>query len=332
MKNTLFTLFLLVQLIGFGQYAPAAGQIGTTAIRKDSSAIIAWATGVQITRGYINASNHSAVYGGSSFATFGTDNNALGQAEGNSTDVVSLGDSGIAIVTFQQPIKNGLGSDFCVFENGVADFLELAFVEVSSDGIHFVRFPAYSETQTTTQVSSFGIVDPTQIHNLAGKYLQGYGTPFDLDDLADSTGIDLNYITHVKIVDVVGSINPLYASYDALGRPVNDPFPTAFNSGGFDLDAVGVLNQAPLGIKENGWVTELVEVYPQPFNNELNISQLPIGEEVQIQIFSETGQIVYQNIIIAQGTTTFYPQLNTGIYFLHISSQQKVEVRKVLRE
>ncbi|MEO9257894.1 MAG: T9SS type A sorting domain-containing protein, partial [Crocinitomicaceae bacterium] len=196
----------------------------------------------------------------------------------------------------------------------------------------FVRFPAYSETQTATQVNSFGIVEPTKIHNLAGKYQQGYGTPFDLDDLADSTGIDLNHITHVKIVDVVGSINPLYASYDALGRPVNDPFPTAFASGGFDLDAVGVLNQAPLGIKENGWVTELIEVYPQPFNNELMIAQLPFGEEVQIQIFSETGQIVYQNTTIAQGTTTFYPQLNAGIYFLHISSQQKIEVRKILRE
>lgn len=324
--------FLSVQFIGFGQYAPAAGQNGTTAIRKDSSAISAWATGIQITRGYINAADHAATYDGSTFASFGTDNNAIGHAEGNTIDVVSLGDGGTAILTFQQGIKNGAGPDFCVFENGVANFLELAFVEVSSDGVHFVRFPAYSETPNSTQVNSFGIVDPTKIHNLAGKYQQGYGTPFDLADLADSTGIDLNHITHVKIVDVVGSINPLYASYDALGRPVNDPFPTAFASGGFDLDAVGVLNQAPLGIKENGWVAELVEVYPQPFNNELTIAQLPIGEEVQIQIYSETGQIVYQNTTIAQGTTTFYPELNSGIYFLHILSEQKVEIRKILRE
>jgi len=32
---------------------------------------------------------------------------------------------------------------------------------------------------------------------------------------------------------------------DGLGQPIYDPYATAFASGGFDLDAVGVLNTVP---------------------------------------------------------------------------------------
>jgi len=51
--------------------------------------------------------------------------------------IVSLGDSGVADVTFAGAIYNGPGADFAVFENGFLNatndslaFLELAFVEV----------------------------------------------------------------------------------------------------------------------------------------------------------------------------------------------------------
>jgi hypothetical protein len=44
-------------------------------------------------------------------------------------------------------------------------------------------------------------------------------------------------------VDVVGSITPAYATYDSQGNMVNDPWPTPYSSSGFDLDAVGVINQ-----------------------------------------------------------------------------------------
>jgi hypothetical protein len=47
----------------------------------------------------------------------------------------------------------------------------------------------------------------------------------------------------VRIVDVVGSLT--LGSVDSLGNVVNDPYPTAFASGGFDLDAVGVLHAVP---------------------------------------------------------------------------------------
>src|SRR5436190_1349772 len=132
-----------------------------------------------------------------------------------------------------------------VFENGFNDtFLELAFVEVSSDGVHWVRFPAHSLTQTTQQIdqadANNSAIDPTDVDGLAGKYRAGWGAPFDLAALTGKPFLDVNQVTQVRIVDVVGCLNPTYASYDSDGRVINDPWPTPFNSGGFDLDAVAV--------------------------------------------------------------------------------------------
>jgi len=80
-------------------------------------------------------------------ASFGDESEALGVAEGNSVDVLSLGDMGQATLTFDVEIEDGEGWDFAVFENSLDDtFLELAFVEVSSDGEDFYLFPAVSLT------------------------------------------------------------------------------------------------------------------------------------------------------------------------------------------
>lgn len=227
-----------------GPYAPAVGQEGTTAIHKDSEQFVSWATGIQLTRGYTDISNPVA------FASHGYPALGIHKAEGGSMEVVSFGDGGEAILTFDRPIVNGDGYDFAVFENSFDDsFLELAFVEVSSDGVNFFRFPCVSLTSETEQVGGFGKVDPTNIHNFAGKYRQGYGTPFDLEDVAHNEGLDVNNIRFVKLIDVIGCIDDEYATYDSEGHKVNDPWPTDFHSGGFDLDGVGVINAgAPYSI------------------------------------------------------------------------------------
>src|SRR5262249_13856862 len=71
-------------------------------------------------------------------------------------------------------------------------------------------------------------------------------TPFDLAELAGTSPLlDVNNVQFVRLLDVVGTINPQYATLDGQGNIVNDPWPTAFGSSGFDLDAVGVINQVP---------------------------------------------------------------------------------------
>lgn len=232
-----------------GSFAPAAGQPGSTAIDKSSSQFVAWATGFEnLIRGPQDINSPAGAA-----ADFGSGALTLGQAVGDSFDVVSLGDGGQITLTFDQAITDGVGADFAVFENGFSDtFLELGFVEVSSNGTDFFRFDAVSETQTSTQVGGFGALDPTDLNNLAGKYRQGFGTPFDLAELDGvSVLLDVSAVTHVRIVDVVGRItaapgNPGWSpSLDSLGNIINDPYSTPFGSGGFDLDAVGVINQVP---------------------------------------------------------------------------------------
>jgi len=226
---------------GAGPFAPAAGQPGSTAISMDDPRLVGWATDISLQRGYLDISQPML-----GLVDYGAAENALGKAQGNSMDVVSLGDGGVATLRFGRAIRDGDGPDFAVFENSFSDtYLELAFVEVSSDGTNFVRFDAVSLTPTDTQKGAFDPLDPTDIHNLAGKYRQGYGTPFDLAELAGSPELDIDHISHIRVLDAVGSLDDAYATYDSQAHKVNDPWSSPFASGGFDLDAVGVLHQAP---------------------------------------------------------------------------------------
>ena len=172
----ILTIVLSFQLTA--QFHPPVGSTGTSAMHKDSSAFVGWAQQCIIQRGELDISNPSLGY-----ASVGDGFSALGQAGVNG--VVSLGDAGEATLTFEYTIYDGPGWDFAVFENSFNDsYLELAFVEVSSDGVNFQRFPAVSNTQDSIQIDGFGNIDATKINNLAGKYRSLYGTPFDLADLA----------------------------------------------------------------------------------------------------------------------------------------------------
>jgi hypothetical protein len=184
---------------------------------------------------------------------YGNPENALGKASGNEYDIVSLGRGGSITLAFEYPIKNGEEWDFAVFENAFNDkFLELAYVEVSSDGNTFVRFNSCS--RTPSPVSGFGTIDYTNITGLAGKYEKGYGTPFDLLDLVRKpevyTGmVNINRISYVRIIDIIGDGTYYDDRTDAMksrwgeNNPIFDPYPTFEESAGFDLDGVGVRYQ-----------------------------------------------------------------------------------------
>ena len=262
------------------------GTVGCRGIHCDNPILVAWATGCEVTRGYQDIALQGLR------ASHGSAQDAIGKVtESNTTNVVSLGDGGEAVLTFAKPIVNGEGYDFAVFENSFNDlFLELAFVEVSSDSNYWVRFPAISNTQTATQVNgSSGSIDARYIHNLAGKYRVGWGTPFDLDDLAGDPQLDFDNIRYVKVIDVVGSINPLYASYDSRNRIINDPYSTYFASGGFDLAGVGVINE-----KSDVSVTDAeimpYRIYPNPTRGQLRITSYELKDGDVIEIYNVVGQ------------------------------------------
>ena len=205
---------------------------------------------------------------------------ALGLVKGDEFHVVSLGDltaeqigmdpslAPVGKVTLHltdtlhpAPMRNLPGADFVVFENGVVSesgtggaevggvFGELAYVEVSSDGFSFARFPSIS--LTTGSVPSYGTLDPTKIFNLAGKHVNAaancWGTPFDLAALAGhplviAGTLDLNNVRYIRIVDIPGNGSFLDSALPAP-HPIFDPWHT-FGSGGFDLEAIGVISAA----------------------------------------------------------------------------------------
>ncbi|MEE0900231.1 MAG: DUF4465 domain-containing protein, partial [Bacteroidales bacterium] len=142
-----------------------------------------------------------------------------------------LGDGGIALITFSSPIIDGEGEDFCVFENGFnSTYLELGFVEVSSDGEHFYRFPATSYT-------TYNDIRPELLNNIAGKHEVGWGTPFDLSEIEDDEFFNRNNVRYVRIVDIIGGLDT-----DSQGNVIYDGT-SGGPSTGYDLTGVGVLNQ-----------------------------------------------------------------------------------------
>ena len=205
----------------------------------------------------------------------------LGQVSGSNFNIVALGelsqaqiDGGVPpgqlVLGFGMPIGNGPGADFAVFENGSpggdenAVNGELAYVEVSTDGSNFARFPCVSlnelvEDPGDPNVRGYRTIDARDVHNLCGKHANAYGsswgTPFDLRDLAQHplvTGgvVDLNGIHYVRIVDIPGSGD--YFDDLAPPNPIYDMWET-WGSGGADIEAVGVVNRSRTLVVESSY-------------------------------------------------------------------------------
>ena len=318
-------LLAMVPVALWAQFAPAQDKPGTTAMHADSSAFVAWAMGCTVERGPMRIDKPE-----NGLASFGEEALALG-VPGGTMDVISLGDGGSATLTFASPIYNGPGPDFAVFENGFANAqnpdtwaLELGFVEVSSDGVNFFRFPAVTYVQTETQLGNGGSIDPAQLHNFASKYGAFYGTPFDLDEVEDNALLDKNHITHVRIVDVVGNIDPQYATYDSEGHIINDPWPTGFASSGMDLDAVGVIyDLAHYDVVDNE--VEIVAVYPNPLKDRLTVK----AENLQsVEVYNIVGQLV----MTASSSVVAMDDLNQGVYFVRVNADGKTVTKRIVKQ
>ena len=309
--------FILFSFCGYSQsFAPEPGVPGSTAIHADSAIISEWASNLTVSRGYIDIA-----IPGLGFATYGSTQDAIGPADGLS--VVSLGDGGEAVIQLEQPIYDGPGPDFAIFENGFIDhYMEFAFVEVSTNGVDFVRFASTSEIPLTTQIDNFSTSDCRMVNNLAGKYRQNYGTPFDLNELNDSSAIDIMEINYIRLIDVVGSINPSYGSSDAYGNLINDPYPTPFESGGFDLDAIGLIHVQELGISEQ---EKTASVYPNPFTSIINIK---LSGEHTLRLIDLSGQM-HREIKFTDKATLDTEDLVTGIYVCFLDDQQPIKVVKL---
>ncbi|MBN2580437.1 MAG: autotransporter-associated beta strand repeat-containing protein [Pirellulales bacterium] len=220
----------------------------------------------------------------------------LGPVTGNNSDIASLGDMnatdiadwqadpetyhgpGVLTLTFSDPISNGSGADFAVFENGFISeggtgsagqiLAELGYVEVSTNGVDFARFPSVSLTPEL--VGAYGTSDPTDVYNLVGKHVNAsgdsWGTPFDLQQLAGHPlvlggTVDLEKINYIRIVDIPGCgafqdqatslIDPTTGQPYTSDHDVYDAWET-WGSGGVDFEALGVIHYYGKTL-DSGW-------------------------------------------------------------------------------
>lgn len=322
MKKQFLLLFLFLgyQAILRAQFQPQAPLSGHHAVHKDDTLIKSWATGAIFEPGWIQLTDTSLGKVGQ-----GNIGNVLGKANSN---LISMGDGGVITFTFDAPIMNGEGPDFLVFENGFLKqddsslaFLELAFVEVSSNGTDFVRFPATSHIPDTTQYDNFTFTNAEQLNNLAGKYIMNWGTPFDLEELKGMSNLDIDKITHVRIIDVVGILDNNLGSKDKDGHLINDPFPTPFPSCGFDINAIGVLHNAD-GTQNIPIRSLHLSIYPNPAASTLYIDNGFSSENNIIVIFNTQGQTVYNQPYT--GSTIDISHLVPGSYIIRLQNEHYV--------
>lgn len=199
-----------------------------------------------------------------------------GGLNGGSLDVLTLGTGGDVTLGFDVTITDGPGADFTVYENGFAFsggvFAETAFVEVSTDGTTFARFPAYYYGDPGP-VPAFGALPFATFEGLTGG-LPGIanvvtntvdpfdpvvsgGEAFDLADLADvpevvSGAVDVANIHYVRLVDMVGG-----TVADPNGNLIWD---NGGATGNADIDGVAVIqhtgNQSPTAPTIDLWIDD----------------------------------------------------------------------------
>jgi hypothetical protein len=254
-----YTALVAIMYVNFAP-AAIAGPFNNVGISRNDSSIDQWAATVV---SYQPAPGVAAAFSDPAAA--------LGPAD---ESVVSLGDldgqqigegvpPGAITMAFATPIRNGPDWDLLVFENAAALFPppfvfgELAYLEASSDGVHFARFPSVSlnvepgqgvagETElNTTFGRAFAGINITNVSNLAGIHPGNFGTAFDLDDLSgmplvQSGDVDLHGIRFVRLIDIPGN----GAFLDSQGRAILDAWVTR-GTGGLDLDAIGARYAVP---------------------------------------------------------------------------------------
>ena len=180
----------------------------------------------------------------------------LGQG---SIAVYSLGTAGSLTLHMEPPLLDGPGADLLVCENPfyvtgtLQSFVEAAFVEVSTDAVHFARLPT-SYTGPDAPLPFFTGIHPARYRGFAGVMPVSASPPlvdpldlpaaggdaFDLAELQDdplvqSELLDLADVRYVRLVDVEAG-----AAGDTAGHVVYDA--GIGNGSSADIDAVVGLN------------------------------------------------------------------------------------------
>ncbi|MHC4845819.1 MAG: hypothetical protein ACYTCU_06630 [Planctomycetota bacterium] len=203
-----------------------------------------------------------------------------------STDVYTLGVGGSVTYELDSSVVNAAGADLVVCENPflvvgtVTSFVEAMFVEVSTNGTDFARFPTTYVGDDGPFAPTIGLppawyagfagVMPVFANPLTGfdplDVVAGGGDAFDLAELLDhplvlDEKIDLDEINYVRLVDVASGVE-----MDSFGTLVWDAGLDSLASA--DIDAIVAVNSQANQVGgrprvemtlDNGWLTIEIE-------------------------------------------------------------------------
>jgi len=233
-----------------------------------------------------------------------------------SLDVLTLGEGGNVVLGFDVALRDGPGADLAVFENGFQFgagnvFAEIAFVEVSSNGTDFARFPSdygppagggtpigtYEGLAGGTPVVANVSTSPDSPFNP----VTSGGEAFDFADLASDPlvvggQVDLQGIHFVRLVDVVNGNTDSHGTviggaagapdFDAVAALHHDLQPVGGPVCDLSLDAQGFLVLRlgdPDGFKDLSLPTlaSSVSLVPLPFTVLLDVMTV-VGFDGQV--------------------------------------------------
>jgi hypothetical protein len=125
---------------------------------------------------------------------------------------------------------------------------------------------------------------------------------------------------------VVGSVNKQYAKRDSYNNMINDPWPTPFPNGGFDLDAIGVIHQnTSVGLKENN-LDDNLYLYPNPINKGEKLLLSTSKDILFVSVYNFSGQ----KILSTKENFISTSELTEGIYFIEVNSVNNSITKKLL--
>jgi hypothetical protein len=107
---------------------------------------------------------------------------------------------------------------------------------------------------------------------------------------------------------------------------INDPWPTPFPNGGFDLDAIGVIHQnTSVGLKENN-LDDNLYLYPNPINKGEKLLLSTSKDILFVSVYNFSGQ----KILSTKENFISTSELTEGIYFIEVNSVNNSITKKLL--
>lgn len=136
-----------------------------------------------------------------------------------------------------------------------------------------------------------------------------------------STASDIGYSIAIDASDNVYSTGTFFGTVDFDFGVTTD---NLTSNGGFDI-YINKISQMSLGVTDYDFIKNIT-IYPNPATSFLNISyEFPIEK---IEIYNSLGK----KILECNSSTIDVHGLNSGIYFLKIYTENKIGIRKIIKQ